>query len=401
MALIKCKACGADISEHAKKCPHCGASVLPIKSAKASHKAKTLLCIGVIVCIIVAAVGVFFLMSRTNEDSLTPKLESLVKTEEDNVVVEITPEFSDKINKYYEVDNFYCGRAAVMDDNYKWGFINTNGDLAIQHQYSGWPNHPKFSDGLALVETEDTKAYIDVNGNEVIKLNKDDIASDFVNDKAVVYSAHKNEDWTFTLSKTFRVINKKGETIAEIPIPTDASLIEDGIGDSYPGAVKVNESGFVVKIKYSYFQFDFQGNNLGELEGDGYGNVAKNPSDFNYFVFTEERGYDDYGTVTLHGIKDKQGNIVVTAKEWRFPEATYDSKSDKYYINPHQGIFIAILAESPYSLGNIDSKRIHEESDEASYYGFVNLKGENTFSEERWERQRVQTYNILNNINTY
>lgn len=400
MTLIKCKECGADISEHAKKCPKCGAPVHKTNSKK-STKSKTLLWIGVTVCIIVAAVGVFFLMSRTNEDSLTSKIESLVKTDDSNVIVEITPEFADKINKYYEVDNFYCGRAAVKDENYKWGFINTNGDLAIQHQYSGWPNHPKFSDGLALVETEDAKAYIDVNGNEVIKLNKDDIASNFVNNKAVIYSAHENDDWTFTFSKSFRVINKKGDTITEIPIPADAELLEDCEGGSYAEAVEVNESGFVVKIKYSYFQFDFQGNNLGELEGDGYGNVAKNPSDFNYFVFTEERGYDDYGTVTLHGIKDKQGNIVVTAKEWRFPEATYDSKSDKYYINPHQGIFIAILAESPYSLGNIDSKRIHEESDEASYYGFVNLKGENTFSEERWERQRVQTHNILNNINTY
>lgn len=400
MALIKCKECGADISEHAKKCPKCGASVPPIKSAKASHKSKTLLCIGVIVCIIVAAVGVFFLMSRTNENSLTPKLESLVKTEEDNVVVEITPEFSDKINKYYEVDNFYCGRAAVMDDNYKWGFINTNGDLAIQHQYSGWPNHPKFSDGLALVETEDTKAYIDVNGNEVIKLNKDDIASDFVNDIAVVYSAHKNDDWTFTFSKSFRVINKKGDTITEIPIPTDASLIEDCIGGQNAIPVNMSEDGFSFSINNGdNHKYAFNGSDMGVVKEDSY--LIYDHSKYDYVVFEEERGYGDYGTVTLHGIKDKQGNIVVPAKEWDFPCAKYHQESGQKYINPSQGVFVAILAESPYSLGNIDSKRIHEESDEASYYGFVNLKGENTFSEERWERQRVQTYNILNNINTY
>lgn len=351
-------------------------------------------------CIIVAAVGVFFLMSRTNEDSLTPKLESLVKTEEDNVVVEITPEFSDKINKYYEVDNFYCGRAAVMDDNYKWGFINTNGDLAIQHQYSGWPNHPKFSDGLALVETENTKAYIDVNGNEVIKLNKDDIASDFVNDKAVVYSAHENDDWTFTFSKSFRVINKKGDTITEITIPTDASLIEDGIGGQNAMPVNMSEDGFSFSINNGdNYKYAFNGSDMGVVKEDSY--LIYDTSKYDYVVFEEERGYGDYGTVKLHGIKDKQGNIVVPAKEWDFPDSKYHQESRQWYINQSQGVFVAILAESPYSLGNIDSKRIHEESDEASYYGFVNLKGENTFSEERWERQRVQTYNILNNINTY
>lgn len=138
---------------------------------------------------------------------------------------------------------------------------------------------------------------------------------------------------------------------------------------------------------------------MGVVKEDSY--LIYDTSKYDYVVFEEERGYGDYGTVKLHGIKDKQGNIVVPAKEWDFPDSKYHQESRQWYINQSQGVFVAILAESPYSLGNIDSKRIHEESDEASYYGFVNLKGENTFSEERWERQRVQTYNILNNINTY
>ncbi len=62
MALIKCKECGAEISEHAKKCPHCG---LVITSAK-SHvqnkrtKSKWIWCITAL--IIVLGCAVFYLM---------------------------------------------------------------------------------------------------------------------------------------------------------------------------------------------------------------------------------------------------------------------------------------------------------------------------------------------------
>ena len=89
---------------------------------------------------------------------------------------------------------------------------------------------------------------------------------------------------------------------------------------------------------------------------------------------------------------------MVPAKEWYFPTAKFDDESNNTYINPSQGLFVAVLEESPEYLKNIENNRSDDESNEASYYGYVNIKGENTFSEERWERQRVQTYNRLNNI---
>ncbi|MCM1293316.1 MAG: WG repeat-containing protein [Bacteroides sp.] len=399
MALIKCPHCGSSISEHAKKCPHCGAPTTPTyRNVSKSKRSKTWLWVSVAaILILVAGAVVFFLEKNVGKESVFSSIVVSVSTNDKDTTIEITPEFSEKVRQYEIVQSFSEGRAAVRKDG-KWGYIDTKGELVIPAIYTAWPEARNFSDGLAFVENEETKAYIDVNGNVVITLNKDDIGSDFVNNRAVIYSAHENKDWTFSLSKTFHIINKKGETISEIPIPNGANLIGDGIGGAYPEVVAINETGFVVPVEYSFCLIDFKGNNLGKLDSDGFGNIPKEPSDFSYVVFEEERGNKDSGYVTLQGIKDKQGNIVVEAKEWSFPDAKYHSESGKRYINPSQGLFVVELYESPFYLNDIDDMRVGDEAEDASYYGFVNLKGENTFSKERWERQTIQTHNKLNNI---
>lgn len=397
MALIQCPKCGQQISDRAQKCPHCGNVINPsdfktsdIKPSK-SKKSIWFWCVGILLLIGVG-VGIFLYSSPKTDKAIDSEQPVIAQQSEE---VKITPEFSEKVSKYLKVGEFSDGRAAVMTDEYKWGYIDANGDLVIPAIYTAYPFGHKFSEGLALVETEQKKAYIDTDGKEVITLAKDDIASDFVNGRAVVYSAHLNDDWTYTLSDKFRVYNVKGEITSEVPIPNGHALIQSGEGEDEAVSVGLTDKGIIIPISNGKNRlYDFQGNYLEEIETE-ISNVI-DPSKYDYIVFEET---NDNGTYfTLKGIKDKRGNIIVPAKEWHFPTAKFDAKSNKTYITPSQGLFLAKLEESPWYLRDIEKNRIEDESEESSYYGYVNLNGENTFSEERWERQRVQTYNILNNI---
>lgn len=397
MALIQCPQCGQQISDRANKCPHCGYVINPsdcktsdIKPTK-SKKSIWFWCVGILILI---GVGVsVFLYGTPRKDETVDSEQPVIAQQSDEV--KITPEFSEKVSKYLKVGAFSDGRAAVMTDEYKWGYIDANGDLVIPAIYTAYPFGHKFSEGLALVETEQKKAYIDIDGKEVITLSKDDIASDFVDGRAVVYSAHLNDDWTFTLSDKFRVYNTQGEITSEVPLPNEHALIQSGEGEDEAVSVGLTDKGIIIPISNGKNRlYDFQGIYLEEIETEI--NNVVDPSTYDYIVYEET---NDNGTYfTLKGIKDKQGNIIVPAKEWYFPNAIFDSKSNKTYINPSQGLFVAILEESPEYLKNIENNRRGDDSAEASYYGYVNLKGENTFSEERWERQRIQTYNRLNNI---
>lgn len=393
MSLIKCTECGQQISDRAKKCPHCGYHILSDNAHSTVAKKKFprlwLFC-GILVIVVL---GIVFSFINTKSSASQMEESEIVQVDTIDEMVEITPEFSEKISKFRQIGEFSDGRAAVMTDDCKWVFINTKGDLIIPALYSGWPDAPKFIDGLAFVENEQSKSYIDLEGKVVIELAKDDVASNFTDDKAVVYSASENEDYSFTISKNFRVINKKGETITEFPIPAGANLIWDGIGGDVAEPVKVNERGFILQVDYQYFLYDFQGNKLEQVN-------EVDPSKFEYVVFEETRGVSD-NSITLRGIKDRQGNIVVPAKEWHFHNGVYDTETQKVYVNPSYGLFLVRLEESSYYLKNVDNNRFMDESSEASYFGFVNLNGEDTFSPDRWERQKIQSYNVQNRITTY
>lgn len=401
MALTKCPECGQQVSDRAKKCPHCGyvLSTDNIKIVASKKKASRfwLLC-GIL---LVAVLGVvIFSLPKTNTEALPNQSDTKMSADElPCETIEITPELSERISKFIQVSDFSDNRAAVMTEDYKWGFIDTKGDLVIPARYKGWPDSPKFSDGLAYVETEHDKSYIDTNGKVVIKLSKDDVGSHFVNGKAVVYTAHQNEDWSFTIGKALRVINKQGETINEIPIPDGINLIDDGIGGDYPVTLEITQEGILFPADYfsKLRLYDYDGNYRGEYENNAY---TADPSKFDYVVFEEERGVEGHN-ITLRGIIDKQGNIVLPAKNWHFPNTEYNYETRARYINPRQGLFLVVLEESPSYLKNVDDKRYMDESTEASYFGFVNLNGEDTFSPERWERQKIQSYNIQNNITTY
>lgn len=72
MALICCPKCGADISEEAKKCPHC---------EKKLKKNKYIIPVIIVVVLIIACVGVFFgwkQYQKVQEEKRQEKIESLL-----------------------------------------------------------------------------------------------------------------------------------------------------------------------------------------------------------------------------------------------------------------------------------------------------------------------------------
>lgn len=67
--------------------------------------------------------------------------------------------------KFTQATNFSEGFAAVKNEEGKWGYINTKGELAIPHLYE--ESNP-FSDGLALIKSEGLYGYIDGDNNIII-----------------------------------------------------------------------------------------------------------------------------------------------------------------------------------------------------------------------------------------
>ncbi len=67
--------------------------------------------------------------------------------------------------QFIQAENFSQGLSAVKNDEGKWGYISTTGELVIPYQYD---EANSFSDGLALIRTEGLYGYIDKENNAVI-----------------------------------------------------------------------------------------------------------------------------------------------------------------------------------------------------------------------------------------
>lgn len=411
MALIKCPECGADVSEFAPHCPKCGfvinsqssVSVSPTPTKKKSPRGWIVAAI-VLICAIGA--GAYFYLTSGGAKEGGEAEE--VAADAADAIVEITPEFSEKIKDYREIRSFSHGLAAVMTTDRKWGFIDTKGDLIIPTIYDKVND---FKEGLALVSNKTKVCYLDPTGKEVLTLNKDDYTAGFVHGKAAVFQARWDGDkWKYFIGDKVRIINKLGETICEIPITNEMNFVDnDGEGVSLRGVV-IKDDGFLVPTSTfdQYLKYDYQGIYIGKVEYNPYHEDDEAPdySKYDYIVFKEE---SHNANVTRYGIKDRQGNIIVPAKEWRFVEGVtervgeyYDYNNDtrKTYINPTNGVFLVKLTEWFGLLNDIDFNHPNEgEGDSYGiYYGFVDMNGNDTFSDRLWERQKIQTYNRINNL---
>lgn len=412
MALTTCKECGGKVSDRATECPHCGCpmgqdslQVQEIEGILTENqegyfeppKSRKWLWTTLAIMACAIGIGIYWFINK-DHDSEGKDTALHAETSGGTIdlsEVEITQDFIDKLNQYPYFESYSEGRCAVVGSDGKWGYIDTKGDIVIPRKYTSCDN---FKEGLAFVKDDNHAAFIDDKGNEIITLEKDAVATPFVNGHTVVYTA-REVDNDYQIGKDIRVLNDKGEVVCTMPVTPDMQLIEMGEG-VHPVRIPVLNDGFIVHMGYGNFKkFDFEGKFVCNIDNEQYNNI-EDVSNLDYFVFAEERknGDDLYApSVMLRGIKDRNRNIVVPAKEWTFSDVYYDNKTNKNYINPSNGVFKVVLNEDPSYLKGVDYND-YSEGEGSDYCGFVDLKGNNTFSETRWERQKQQTYNILNNI---
>ena len=201
MALIKCKECGHEVSDKASMCPNCGCPIESVgaiqeKVVDEKPKKKKRWTWALIVVALFCLLGGGYYAYTKLFNSGSSK----------DVVVELTPEFVNAIQKYEKLGSFSEGMAAVMRDG-KWGYINTKGEEVIPCQFTNPSEYyfaSPFYEGLALIQENGKWGFIDTKGNVVIPINIEaEAIGRFSEGLAFVYKS--DED--------FSVIDKEGNTL--------------------------------------------------------------------------------------------------------------------------------------------------------------------------------------------
>lgn len=238
MALIKCRGCGQMISDKAECCPKCGSPVVlfeeepeveqekdeveagyEYEEEETVDRRKYWIIASVAVVVLLLVVGVWAFLGKSDAQA-------------NDDVVEITPEFIDKISKYDILAGFSEGMAIVLRDD-KYGYINTKGDEAIPCQYDKAEN---FTDGFAIVSKDYNYGFIDTKGDSITPCQYER-ACPFSEERAAVC---KDGKWGY--------VNTKGEEVVPCTYPNVELLYTPGKFSEGVACQIVNDDGLVVFI---------------------------------------------------------------------------------------------------------------------------------------------------------
>ncbi len=363
MALIKCKECGHEVSDKASSCPNCGCPIERVETRqevlyeeKPEKKKGWIWALIVALLCLIGGGGYYAYTKLVNGGN------------NKDAIVELTPEFVNAIQKYEKLGSFSEGLAAVMRDG-KWGYINSKGEEVIPCQYSLCE---AFNEGLAAVQKcseegyIDTEwGYIDTEGKEVIPLKiKAEAVGRFSEGLAFVFNDYAS----------FSVIDKEGKTV--FSGESDFSWYFGPVVTSEYLPV-YNQGNICIPIGPDNFAvYDKQGNKTKEIDTEAAGELDKQEDKKPYTVFTKENGdNEDYQFYTV-GLKDANGSEVIPA--------IYDAIGNfgaEENVDVPNGVVLVVLEEigedvlEGYGEGfdSPDTKR---------YYGYADLKGNDTFSKE-------------------
>lgn len=230
MALIKCKECGATISDKANVCPKCGCPIEHDNFREESEHedqedapkrfGKLWIAIGVLVlALIVGGSITYFKIGRSDagEDTINKDTVELPTAR----VVKLTPEFCMAVQKYNCLWDFKDGFAAV-ENGEKWGFIDTEGKEIIPCSYDMVSS---FNEELAAVCKNNKWGYVNTKGKLVIPC-----IYDYVNDFSEgLASVSKNKKEGF--------IDKEGKVVIPF-IYKRCGIFSEGL--AYAGDKKGN-----------------------------------------------------------------------------------------------------------------------------------------------------------------
>ena len=349
MALIQCKECGHMVSDRAKVCPKCGTPVNGDSyyddccEGEEPKKKKWWIWIAVVAAVCLLGGGGYYAYSKLGQkDDKTTSHASQQDEEVKEDIVEFTPEFIQAIGEYDELGLFSEGLAAVKKGD-KWGYISAKGEEVIPANfeaiYAG-----RFSEGLAFVFTcENGDGYgdyisgdgwvIDKDGNKIFKVTNFFLDLCGPTATGVAYSS---EDMPFFID-----------------------------GKLYIGIMSDND-------EYDIYTED--GKKTRKVLHKKKKNVVMNTGGPKYMVFktnNKVEGTDGYKTC---GLKDSSGKVVLPAI---YDKINGVREGETCVSN---GVVLVQL----YRAGLYDDI---EDMDSYSnphhaevYYGYADLKGNDTFS---------------------
>lgn len=317
--------------------------------------------------------------SARNEQSDTIGVESEI----DENLVQLTPEFIEAIQKYDQL-SLFSERYAAVCKNGKWGYIDKTGQEVIPCKYD---QANPFHEGLASVRLSYDSGYgfIDTTGREVIRHRSEiEVPGEFSEGLVVV----KNEN-----NDRFFVLDKKGDKVFQgeyggglYPPYSSFGMMPYGA----PAYIEKFIDGklYIPKGESGYKVYDTKGNKVKNVSDSEMKQIEKRATagqaqTFTHTLFTGKV----YGTETcelyLWGVKDADGKIIVPAE--------YDQAS--IYLEPKEidlsnGVIPVVLIEFS-ELSYMDRLGIFIPGDGSKeYYGYVDLKGNDTFPKGLKERCR-------------
>lgn len=406
MALIKCTGCGHDVSDKATECPHCGhpisqerrnickecgepipenASICPncgcpIENNEAVQEVvyeeepqKKKWWIWALVAALLCLIGGGYYAYSKLFNGGSGK----------NVIVELTPEFVNAIQKYEKLGSFNEGLAPVLR-NGKWGFINTKGEEVIPCQY---PNPYEdftaspFYEGMALVQKDGKWGFINTKGEEVIPISIEaESIGRFSEGMAFVYIDEEN----------FSVINKEGKTVFKGKADFSWYLGPDVASELLP---VYSQGNICVPLEPDKFAvYDNQGNKIREINQESRDELDKQNETKPYTIFIKENGDDEDNQYNTVGLKAANGTELIPAIYDGIGNVGAGEK-----IDAPNGVVLVILDEIGEDAiegygGEFDSP------DTKRHYGYADLKGNDTFSNEIKEKCRETKEKALQKI---
>lgn len=387
MALIQCTECGAMISDKAKSCPKCGCPVEHDDQVEESSNRPRRIGKWILVAVIaILAIGsgvAYFTMSKENIIKEALHEEPMVK---------LTPEFCKAVRKYNCLFDFQNGFASVRNGE-KWGVINTEGKEVVPCIYD--MVNP-FNDGLAVVLKNDKWGYVNTKGELVIPCiyeSANDFSEGlaavtkngkegFINTKGEVAIPLKfeecgifSEGLAYVGDKTGNYfINTDGEKVFKLP--KDFTLFEGSAYDCrYP--VFNNGSCKIAVSSDEGYNDNYYINNKGEHIAEPMMQNSKDTLSYEYKIFS-----NDDGLVGVKNVKTKK--IVVPAKY----ESIGESSRGNDIVELHNGVVVATLAYKRLEMTSCtfeDSSDISQNTYTEYIYGYIDLKGNETFTSEDYK----------------
>ena len=353
MALIKCTKCGQMVSDKASQCPHCGNPIVKpnevvvqkddvsankqnVETKPAKKRNKGIVSIICVLVIVLIGLGSYYFFMPTSEPTVV-----------------ITEQLANKIRKYEKLSSFHEGLAAVQR-NGLWGYIDTEGNEVIPCIYKGteYGNYAfPFSEDMAVIIDKDGKyGYINKKGEMIVKPQFEE-AGNFSEGVASVFSDGK-----------LNFIGKDGKYIGELSnkfiwdynLDRNLPQFKNGVCKVHIPAKEPSE-GIIADIIY----INKKGDEVGQP-------VDESPKEL----------YVKYWEDDKVGYKDTIGNIIVPAKY---------SSLGKFSC----GVAVATLEYGERGHGMEE----WYSDDYIGLYGYVDLKGNETFTWQDYDKIEMAALN--------